>query len=63
MSLRRSGRIGFSFGGSGGGSTKVILTLDDLIFINTQVSKRVSYDFFCLVSLLKYGVELIKACC
>uniref|UniRef100_A0AAQ4RN06 Guanylate cyclase n=1 Tax=Gasterosteus aculeatus aculeatus TaxID=481459 RepID=A0AAQ4RN06_GASAC len=39
---RRSGRIGLNFGGSNGGSTKVILTLDDLIFINTQISKRVS---------------------
>lgn len=40
---RRNGRVGFSFGGSGGGgSTKVVLTLDDLVFINTQISKRVS---------------------
>lgn len=38
--LRRNGRVGFGFGG--GGSTKVVLTLDDLVFINTQVSKRVS---------------------
>uniref|UniRef100_A0A667Z1E4 Guanylate cyclase n=1 Tax=Myripristis murdjan TaxID=586833 RepID=A0A667Z1E4_9TELE len=38
------GKIGFSFGGGGGsnGSTKVVLTLDDLVFINTQISKRVS---------------------
>ncbi|XP_056140619.1 retinal guanylyl cyclase 1 [Lampris incognitus] len=40
LRLKRSGRIGFSFGGGGGGSNKVVLTLDDLIFINTQVSKR-----------------------
>uniref|UniRef100_A0A673CDW0 Guanylate cyclase n=1 Tax=Sphaeramia orbicularis TaxID=375764 RepID=A0A673CDW0_9TELE len=38
---KRMGRIGFSFGTSGnGGSSKVILTLDDLVFINTQISKR-----------------------
>uniref|UniRef100_A0A671YEA1 Guanylate cyclase n=1 Tax=Sparus aurata TaxID=8175 RepID=A0A671YEA1_SPAAU len=36
-----SGKIGFSFGG-GDGSSKVVLTLDDLVFINTQISKRVS---------------------
>lgn len=34
--------MGFSFGGGGGGAAKVVLTLDDLIFINTQISKRVS---------------------
>lgn len=40
---RKQGRVGFSFGGDGNsGSSKVILTLDDLVFINTQVSKRVS---------------------
>uniref|UniRef100_A0A8C8A1X0 Guanylate cyclase n=1 Tax=Oryzias sinensis TaxID=183150 RepID=A0A8C8A1X0_9TELE len=34
-------RVGFSFGGDGnGGPSKVVLTLDDLVFINTQVSKR-----------------------
>uniref|UniRef100_A0A3B4UB05 Guanylate cyclase n=1 Tax=Seriola dumerili TaxID=41447 RepID=A0A3B4UB05_SERDU len=33
--------IGFSIGGGGsGGSSRVVLTLDDLVFINTQVSKR-----------------------
>ncbi|CAG5875130.1 unnamed protein product [Menidia menidia] len=38
---KKDGRVGFSFGASGNsGSSKVILTLDDLIFINTQVSKR-----------------------
>uniref|UniRef100_A0A3B4UC39 Guanylate cyclase n=1 Tax=Seriola dumerili TaxID=41447 RepID=A0A3B4UC39_SERDU len=37
----KSGRIGFSIGGGGsGGSSRVVLTLDDLVFINTQVSKR-----------------------
>uniref|UniRef100_A0A673CFZ7 Guanylate cyclase n=1 Tax=Sphaeramia orbicularis TaxID=375764 RepID=A0A673CFZ7_9TELE len=53
----RMGRIGFSFGTSGnGGSSKVILTLDDLVFINTQISKRVSYVFlsvFCGLCILK----------
>lgn len=35
--------VGFSFGGSGtGGPRKIVLTLDDLVFINTQISKRVS---------------------
>ncbi|KAJ3589919.1 hypothetical protein NHX12_010760 [Muraenolepis orangiensis] len=41
--LKRHGRIGFSFGGGGGGSSgpgKVVLTLDDLVFINTQLSQR-----------------------
>ncbi|KAK0137612.1 Retinal guanylyl cyclase 2 [Merluccius polli] len=40
--LKRNGRIGFSFGGGGGGDGpgKVVLTLDDLVFINTQLSKR-----------------------
>ncbi|KAM9781267.1 retinal guanylyl cyclase 1 [Syngnathus typhle] len=37
--FKRSGRVGFTFG-DGGGSNKVLLTLDDLIFINTQISKR-----------------------
>uniref|UniRef100_A0A3B3UY74 Guanylate cyclase n=1 Tax=Poecilia latipinna TaxID=48699 RepID=A0A3B3UY74_9TELE len=38
---RKQGKVGFSFGSNGnGGSSKVILTLDDLVFINTQVSKR-----------------------
>ncbi|XP_071757142.2 retinal guanylyl cyclase 1 [Centroberyx gerrardi] len=38
----KGGKVRFSFGGGGGGSgsTKVVLTLDDLVFINTQVSKR-----------------------
>lgn len=42
---RRNGRVGFSFGGGGGGAAKVVLTLDDLIFINTQISKRVSPEW------------------
>ncbi|KAF7657663.1 hypothetical protein LDENG_00024050 [Lucifuga dentata] len=37
--LKRIGRVGFNFGG-GSASTKTVLTLDDLVFINTQVSKR-----------------------
>uniref|UniRef100_A0A671YFJ5 Guanylate cyclase n=1 Tax=Sparus aurata TaxID=8175 RepID=A0A671YFJ5_SPAAU len=37
----RCGKIGFSFGG-GDGSSKVVLTLDDLVFINTQISKRLN---------------------
>ncbi|KAK7925552.1 hypothetical protein WMY93_007862 [Mugilogobius chulae] len=42
LRIKRSGRVGFSFGdgGIGGGPTKVVLTLDDLVFINTQISKR-----------------------
>ncbi|XP_076606473.1 retinal guanylyl cyclase 1 isoform X1 [Chaetodon auriga] len=41
IGFKRSGRVAFSFAGGGsGGSTKVVLTLDDLIFINTQISKR-----------------------
>uniref|UniRef100_A0A3P9LQU0 Guanylate cyclase n=1 Tax=Oryzias latipes TaxID=8090 RepID=A0A3P9LQU0_ORYLA len=41
LRFKREGRVGFSFGGDGnGGPSKVVLTLDDLVFINTQVSKR-----------------------
>ncbi|KAM3869440.1 retinal guanylyl cyclase 2-like [Diretmus argenteus] len=44
LRLKRTGRVGFGFGGyggrGGGMSTKVVLTLDDLVFINTQISKR-----------------------
>ncbi|XP_007563225.1 retinal guanylyl cyclase 1 [Poecilia formosa] len=41
LHLKKQGKVGFSFGSNGnGGSSKVILTLDDLVFINTQVSKR-----------------------
>ncbi|KAI3373128.1 hypothetical protein L3Q82_006453 [Scortum barcoo] len=40
LHFKKSGRVGFGYGGGSGGSTKVVLTLDDLVFINTQVSKR-----------------------
>ncbi|XP_071316761.1 retinal guanylyl cyclase 1 [Trachinotus anak] len=41
LHFKKNGRIGFSIGGGGnGGSSRVVLTLDDLVFINTQVSKR-----------------------
>lgn len=40
LRYKRGGRVGFSFGGGNSGSTKVVLTLDDLVFINTQISKR-----------------------
>ncbi|KAM7397852.1 hypothetical protein PAMA_005942 [Pampus argenteus] len=42
LHYKRNGGIRFSFGGLGGsnGSAKVVLTLDDLVFINTQISKR-----------------------
>lgn len=54
--FRRDGKVGFSFGGGGhsSGSTKVVLTLDDLVFINTQVSKRVSsvLNQYCCLWLL-----------
>ncbi|XP_068187273.1 retinal guanylyl cyclase 1 [Antennarius striatus] len=36
----KRGRIRLNFGGSNSGAAKVVLTLDDLIFINTQISKR-----------------------
>nr|XP_046266013.1 retinal guanylyl cyclase 1 [Scatophagus argus]XP_046266014.1 retinal guanylyl cyclase 1 [Scatophagus argus]XP_046266015.1 retinal guanylyl cyclase 1 [Scatophagus argus]XP_046266017.1 retinal guanylyl cyclase 1 [Scatophagus argus] len=38
--FKKHGRVGFNFGEGSSGSTKVVLTLDDLIFINTQISKR-----------------------
>ncbi|KAK5887374.1 hypothetical protein CesoFtcFv8_015979 [Champsocephalus esox] len=52
--LKKNGRLGFSVGGggAGSGSTKVILTLDDLIFINTQISKRKINDESILKSQL-----------
>uniref|UniRef100_A0A8D0CU82 Guanylate cyclase n=1 Tax=Sander lucioperca TaxID=283035 RepID=A0A8D0CU82_SANLU len=56
---RRSGKVGLSFGG-GGGSTKVVLTLDDLVFINTQISKRVSFVVMyesCLPSYLLFALS------
>uniref|UniRef100_A0A8C3AUH4 Guanylate cyclase n=1 Tax=Cyclopterus lumpus TaxID=8103 RepID=A0A8C3AUH4_CYCLU len=49
---RRSGRIGLSFGGGNSGTTKVVLTLDDLVFINTQISKRKINDESILKSQL-----------
>ncbi|KAM8899750.1 retinal guanylyl cyclase 1 isoform 1-T3 [Spinachia spinachia] len=54
ISLKRSGRIGLNFGGSNGGSTKVVLTLDDLVFINTQISKRKINDESILKSQLDF---------
>ncbi|XP_068600127.1 retinal guanylyl cyclase 1 [Brachionichthys hirsutus] len=36
----KKGRFSFNFGGGKSGAAKTVLTLDDLIFINTQVSKR-----------------------
>ncbi|XP_062391830.1 retinal guanylyl cyclase 1 [Sardina pilchardus] len=35
--IKRGGSLGFSFGGGGG---KIVLNLDDLVFINTQLSQR-----------------------
>ncbi|KAM6907135.1 retinal guanylyl cyclase 1 [Xenentodon cancila] len=53
--FKRDGIVGFSFGGGGnGGSSKVILTLDDLVFINTQVSKRKLND----ESIVKSQVDM-----
>ncbi|KAM4546060.1 retinal guanylyl cyclase 1 [Odontesthes bonariensis] len=53
--LKKDGRVGFSFGASGNsGSSKVILTLDDLIFINTQLSKRKLNDD----SIMKSQVDI-----
>ncbi|XP_029303813.1 retinal guanylyl cyclase 1 [Cottoperca gobio] len=52
--LKKNGRIGFSLGGGGSssGPSKVVLTLDDLIFINTQISKRKINDESILKSQL-----------
>ncbi|XP_041949196.1 retinal guanylyl cyclase 1 [Alosa sapidissima] len=36
--IKRGSLLGFSFGGGGGG--KIVLNLDDLVFINTQLSRR-----------------------
>ncbi|KAI1898783.1 hypothetical protein AGOR_G00075920 [Albula goreensis] len=36
----RLGQVMPLFGGGGGGTSKIVLTLDDLVFINTQVSRR-----------------------
>nr|XP_033467089.1 retinal guanylyl cyclase 1 [Epinephelus lanceolatus]XP_033467099.1 retinal guanylyl cyclase 1 [Epinephelus lanceolatus] len=52
VNFKRTGRVGFSLGGGNGGSTKVILTLDDLVFINTQISKRKLNDESILKSQL-----------
>ncbi|XP_042355397.1 retinal guanylyl cyclase 1 [Plectropomus leopardus] len=52
LNFKRMGKVGFSFGGGGSGSTKVVLTLDDLVFINTQVSKRKLNDESILKSQL-----------
>uniref|UniRef100_A0A8D3AV80 Guanylate cyclase n=1 Tax=Scophthalmus maximus TaxID=52904 RepID=A0A8D3AV80_SCOMX len=50
---RKTGMVGFSFGGSGtGGPRKIVLTLDDLVFINTQISKRKLNDESILRSTL-----------
>uniref|UniRef100_A0A3Q3K9V4 Guanylate cyclase n=1 Tax=Monopterus albus TaxID=43700 RepID=A0A3Q3K9V4_MONAL len=39
--FKTGGRVGLSVGGSANvGRTKTVLTLDDLVFINTQISKR-----------------------
>lgn len=63
---RKHGQVGvFGGGGGGGGSAaKIVLTLDDLVFINTTLSRRVSHkrslslamcvsvlliDFVCLI--------------
>ncbi|TWW74848.1 retinal guanylyl cyclase 1 [Takifugu flavidus] len=54
LAFKRNGRVGFSFGGGGGGAAKVVLTLDDLIFINTQISKRKLND----ESILKSQVDM-----
>uniref|UniRef100_W5KM71 guanylate cyclase n=1 Tax=Astyanax mexicanus TaxID=7994 RepID=W5KM71_ASTMX len=58
-----SGQVGIlgAFGGGGGGvgsTPKLVLTLDDLVFINTQLSKKVCNSFsffFCII-----GVFIIK---
>ncbi|XP_029957423.1 retinal guanylyl cyclase 1 [Salarias fasciatus] len=56
MRFKKGGRVGLGFGGSGsnGGSSKVVLTLDDLVFINTQVSKRKLND----ESMMKSQVDV-----
>ncbi|KAK2828511.1 hypothetical protein Q5P01_019545 [Channa striata] len=51
--LRRRGAVGLGFGGGGSsGLTKIVLTLDDLVFINTQISKRKLNDESILKSQL-----------
>lgn len=56
--------MGFSFGGGGGGAAKVVLTLDDLIFINTQISKRVSPElglFLLFLLLVDVGAPIASS--
>ncbi|CAL9685669.1 unnamed protein product [Knipowitschia caucasica] len=54
LRFKRSRRVGFNFGGGSGGSSKVVLTLDDLVFINTQISKRRLND----ESIMKSNIDL-----
>lgn len=52
---RKHGQVGIlgAFGGGGVGSpTKIVLTLDDLVFINTTLSRRVSHKRSLSLSLL-----------
>uniref|UniRef100_A0A7N8YFX1 Guanylate cyclase n=1 Tax=Mastacembelus armatus TaxID=205130 RepID=A0A7N8YFX1_9TELE len=54
------GRVGISYGdGGNSGLTKIVLTLDDLVFINTQVSKRVSS----LLKLEQNRLWFASLCC
>lgn len=39
---RITGQLGVLGGGGTSAPTKIVLTLDDLVFINTQLSKRVN---------------------
>lgn len=41
-----SGGILGAFIGGGGSPTKIVLTLDDLVFINTTLSRRVGLSVF-----------------
>ncbi|XP_053703001.1 retinal guanylyl cyclase 1 [Synchiropus splendidus] len=55
INYKKSGRVGFSFGGgTSNGSSKVVLTLDDLVFINTQISKRKLND----ESIMKSHIDM-----
>ncbi|XP_076866949.1 retinal guanylyl cyclase 1 isoform X2 [Brachyhypopomus gauderio] len=45
--MKKSGQVGILGvfgGGGGGGPLKIVLTLDDLVFINTQYSKRKQFE-------------------
>uniref|UniRef100_A0A8B9JDM5 Guanylate cyclase n=1 Tax=Astyanax mexicanus TaxID=7994 RepID=A0A8B9JDM5_ASTMX len=60
-----SGQVGIlgAFGGGGGGvgsTPKLVLTLDDLVFINTQLSKKVcnSFSFFFYLVFFSASVQL-----